>query len=101
MMVKIQKTFKNRISKCVRIITQIQNLLELINFSPYLIEIALLLRESMLIKGTLTNVEVWHNLTNNEVKEFEDLDKMFLRKVFPYLTPQKHSTWNQESFLLE
>ena len=35
----------------------------------------------MLIYGTLTNVEVWHNLTNNEVKEFEDLDKMFLRKL--------------------
>jgi hypothetical protein len=29
----------------------------------------------------LTNVEVWYNLTPNEIIELEDLDKVFLRKV--------------------
>ena len=73
---KNTKNLKNRISKGVGIITQIHNLLEMISFGPYLIEIALLLREAMLINGILTNVEVWHNLTSNEVKEFVDLDKI-------------------------
>ena len=50
----------------------------------------------MLINGILTNVEVWHNLTSNEVKEFEDLDKLFLRKLLsvPISTPS-------EAFYLE
>ena len=78
---KNQKNIKQRVSKGLGIMTEILNLLDLISFGPYLIEIALLLRESMLINGILTNVEVWYNLTTNEIKEFEDLDKVFLRKV--------------------
>ena len=43
----------------------------------------------MLIKGILTNVEVWYNLSTIEVKEFEDLDRMFFTKLLgvPGSTP--------------
>ena len=93
---KKQKNIKQRVSKGLGIMTEILNLLDLISFGPYLIEIALLLRESMLINGILTNVEVWYNLTTSEIKEFEDLDKVFLRKVLgvPGSTPS-------EAFYLE
>ena len=93
---KNQKNIKQRVSKGLGIMTEILNLLDLISFGPYLIEIALLLRESMLINGILTNVEVWYNLTTSEIKEFEDLDKVFLRKVLgvPGSTPS-------EAFYLE
>ena len=77
---KNTKNIKDRISKGLGIITQILNLLEMISFGPYLFETALLLRESMLINGTLTNAEVWYNLTTSEIKEFEDLDKLFYTK---------------------
>ena len=93
---KNHKNIKHRMSKGIGIITQISNLLDMISFGPYLIEIALLLRDSMLINGILTNVEVWYNLTTNDIKEFENLDKTFLRKVLgvPGSTPS-------EAFYLE
>ena len=93
---KNSKNIKDRISKGVGIITKILNLLDIISFGPYLFEIALLLRESMLINGTITNAEVWYNLGTNEIKEFEDMDKMFLMKVLgvPGSTPT-------EAFYLE
>ena len=93
---KNHKNIKHRMSKGIGIITQISNLLDMISFGPYLIEIALLLRDSMLINGILTNVEVWYNLTTNDIKEFENLDKTLLRKVLgvPGSTPS-------EAFYLE
>ena len=40
----------------------------------------MLLRNSMLINGTLTNAEVWYNFSQNEIKEFEQLDQLFFSK---------------------
>ena len=57
-------------------------MLDKISFGPCLIEIAPLLRKSLLINSILTNVEVWYDLTTNEIKEFEIMDKLLLRKVF-------------------
>ena len=86
---KNTKNIQNRISKGVGIITQIFNLLNQVCFGPHKIETALLLRDSMLINGILTNAEVWYNLSPNEVKECEDLDRMFFRKLLgvPGSTP--------------
>ena len=86
---KNTKNIKDRISKGVGITTKILNLLEMVCFGPYLFEIAILLRESMLVNGTITNAEVWYNLTTNEIKEFEDMDKLFFMKVLgvPGTTP--------------
>ena len=86
---KNTKNIKDRISKGVGIITQILNLLEMISFGPFLFEIALLLRESMLINGTMTNAEVWYNVSDSEVREFENLDKLFFKKLLgvPNSTP--------------
>ena len=88
---KNTKNLKNRISKGVGIITKILNLLEVISFGPFLFEIALLLREAMLVNGTLTNAEVWYNLSSSEINELEALDKMFFRRVLgvPGSTPSE------------
>ena len=50
----------------------------------------------MLVNGTITNAEIWYNLSENEVKEFENLDRLFFRKLLevPRSTPS-------ESFYLE
>ena len=87
---------KSRISKGIGIISQILNLLELVSFGPHHFEIAMLLRDSVLVNGTITNAEIWYNLSENEVKEFENLDKLFFRKLLevPRSTPS-------ESFYLE
>ena len=86
---KNTKNVKNRISKGVGIINQIFNLLENLSFGPHYFEIAILLRESMLINGTLTNSEVWYNFTTSEIEEFEALDRLFFRRLLevPVTTP--------------
>ena len=50
----------------------------------------------MLINGTTTNAEIWYNFSQNEVQEFENLDKLFFRRILrvPKSTPI-------ESFYLE
>ena len=78
---KNRKNVEKRISKGIGIITQILNLLEILSFGKHYIEIALLLRESMFINGVLFNAEVWYGLTRSEISEFEDLDRLLLRKT--------------------
>ena len=63
---KNTKNISERISKGLGIISQIFNLLDRISFGPHLIEIAVLLRNSMLVNGTLTNAEIWYNLSKSE-----------------------------------
>ena len=68
---KNTKNIKDRISKGVGIIANIFNLLEVISFGQYHFEIAVLIRNTMLIiNGTLTNAEVWYNFTHHEIQEF-------------------------------
>ena len=93
---KNKKNVEKRISKGLGIISQIMNLLGMISFGHHYIEIALLLRESLFINGTLNNVEVWYGLTKAEMAEFEDLDRLLLRKVL-----QAQFSTPQEAFHLE
>ena len=78
---KNTKNIKCRVSKGIGIISQIMNLLEKISFGPHLFEIAMLLRDSMLINGTINNAEIWYNLTETEVQEFENIDNLFFRRL--------------------
>ena len=57
------------------------NLLEKISFGPHLFEIAMLLRDSMLINGIINNAEIWYNLTETEVQDFENIDNLFFRRL--------------------
>ena len=93
---KNTKNIDNRISKGIGIINNIFNLLENIVFGNHYFEIALLLRESMLVNGILTNAEVWYNLNKSEIERFESLDRLFFRRLLsvPHTTPK-------EAFYLE
>ena len=55
---KNSKNIRNRISKGIGIIAQIMNILDDVCFGPFYFEIALLLRDSMLINGTTNNTEI-------------------------------------------
>ena len=90
------RNVRNRIGKGIGITTQIMNILNSICLGEYYMESAVLLRESMFINGILTNAEIWYSFTNEEIKEFEDLDLALLRKIMhvPFSTPS-------ESFFLE
>ena len=66
------KNIDKRISKGLGIISQIINLLEVVSFGHYYIEIALLLRESMFLNGILHNAKAWYGIT--EIADLGDLD---------------------------
>ena len=78
---KNSKNVKKRISKGIGIVSDIMNILEKVTFGEHYFSTALLLRESLFINGILTNAEVWYGLTQDELKEFENLDCLLLRKI--------------------
>jgi hypothetical protein len=86
---KNAKNIRSRISKGIGIISQIMNILDGVSFGPHHFEIAMLLRESMLVNGVTTNAEIWYNLSESDIQEFENLDKLFIRKLLqvPKSTP--------------
>ena len=62
-----------------------------VSFGPHMFDIAVLLRKSMLINGTMTNAEVWYNVTKSEIEEFKNLDRLFFRRLLevPATTPSE------------
>ena len=84
---KNTKNIKNRISKGVGCV----NMLENIVFGPQYFEIAVLLRDPLLINGTMANAEIWYKVSKSEVDEFEALDRLFFRRLFevPSTTPKE------------
>ena len=60
------------------------------SFGTSTVEIALLLRESILINGMLTNAEIWHNLTQAETDDLDKIDRLFFQKLcrVPISTPK-------------
>ena len=93
---KNTKNIDKRISKGIGIITQILHLLESVSLGNHYMEIAMLFREAIFINGILTNSEIWYGFNTKEIQEFEELDRILLRKVLqvPLSTPK-------ESFYLE
>ena len=59
-----------------------------------------LLREAMFINKILTNAEIWYGIKENELGDFEDLDRYLIRKAFqcPVTTPKE--AYNLELGLL-
>ena len=57
------------------------SILQSVSLGYFYFEIAKLLRESMLVNGTLFNSEVWYGLTKYNIDKLEDVDKVLLRRV--------------------
>ena len=87
---------QKKVSKGIGLINQIMNILDTVSLGYHYIKIALLLRESILLNGMLTSVEVLHNLRESEIQEFQYIDKLLLRKI---LQSKISTPW--ESFYLE
>ena len=73
---------KARVSKGNGILSQIRNYLETVSFGAHYFKIALLLRESLLLNGILTNCDSWYGLTESEILDLESLDLAFFRMLF-------------------
>ena len=79
---KNTKNVLDRVKKGTGLVSQIFKILQQIGYGTATFEIALLLRESILINGMLTNAEIWHNFTASEMEEFEKVDNLFFQRLF-------------------
>ena len=93
---KNTKNIQDRFSKGNGIISKIFSIIDTLCFGPYMFEIAVLLRNSMLINGVLNNAEIWYNLIPSEIKLLERLYEIFFTRLLhvPGTTPS-------DSFYLE
>ena len=66
-------------------------MLDGIPFGQFYFEIALILRNSLLVSSMLCNSEAWYNITNSELNFLETVDLMLLRKILnvPKTTPKE------------
>ena len=78
-----------RVAKGNGILSNIRKYLETISFGAHYYKIALLLRESLLLNGILTNSECWYGLSEAEIKKLESVDLTFFRNLFdvPHTVP--------------
>ena len=83
------KNIQERVNKGKGIVRNILNMLEGIPFGKYFFEVAIILRNSLLVGSVLFNCEAWYNLTKTELNLLESVDLSFLRAIFkaPKATP--------------
>ena len=67
-----------------------------VSLGHYFYEIALIMRDSMLVSKLLSNSEIWYNMTKDQYIKLERIDELFFRRIFnvPISTPK-------ESFYIE
>ena len=92
----IDDTIDSRKNKSIGRINQISSILTSISLGMYFIDIALVLRESMLLNGILTNCEVWYNVKEDHLTTLESADNELMRKMF-----NAHSKTAIEIFFIE
>ena len=70
---------------------KILNILEGIPFGKLFFQVAVLLRNTLLVSSMLCNSEAWVNLTNAELDLLETVDVMLLRNILnaPVSTPKE------------
>ena len=85
------KNIKARVAKGKGIVTRIMTILEGIPFGQFYFEIAVILRNSLLVSSMLCNSEAWHNVTKSELDLLETVDVQLLRNILkaPKTTPKE------------
>ena len=92
----VDATIEKRRQKGIGICSQLTALISGLSLGHYSFKIAFIFRETMLLKGILTNLEVWHPITNTQLEILEKVDLNYLRKIF-----KSHSKTPKEAFYLE
>ena len=72
------------------------SIIEEIPFGKHKYEVAMKLRESILLSRMLCNSEVWHGLTDANIATLESVDQAFLRNML-----NAHSKTPKEMLYLE
>ena len=90
------KNIKTRILKGKGINSRILTILDGIPYGQFYFEVAILLRNSLLVSSMLTNTEAWYNITKSEMELLETIDLQFLRSILkaPKCTPREMLFWS-------
>ena len=85
------KNIKARVNKGKGISRKILSILEGIPFGRLYYQVAVLLRNSLLVSSLLCNSEAWFGLTDKELNLLESVDIAFLRSILmaPKSTPKE------------
>ena len=85
------KNVKARVNKGIGIVNKIMTYLQGIPFGQYYFEVAVLLRNSLLVSSMLCNSEAWYNMTVAEYDYLETVDVMLMRNILnaPQATPKE------------
>ena len=75
------KNIKSRVSKGKGIVCRILTILEGIPFGQFYFEVAMMLRNCLLVSSMLVNTEAWYNITKSELNLLETIDVQFLKSV--------------------
>ena len=83
------KNILARKDKSVGVTKQICSILEDLCFGDFHFEVAIILRDSLLLNGILTNSEAWYHIREEELRILEKCDESLLRKIYeaPITTP--------------
>ena len=79
---KIDENIKMRHNKGMKIVNNIITIVKNISYGYYSFEIALVLRNSLLLNGISYNVETLFNLKQKHIESLEECDKYFWRQLF-------------------
>ena len=75
------KNVMNRKNTGLGIINQIMQILQATFYGKYYFEVALVLRESLLLSSLLLNSEAWVNLTDQDIRKLEQTDEILLARI--------------------
>jgi hypothetical protein len=79
---KNTSNIKSRVNKGLGIVSKIIDILKTVSFGKKYFQMAITLREAELVNGMLTNADVWYGLSQADVDELEEVDKLLLRRIF-------------------
>ena len=77
-----KKNIENKRNSSIGTVSQVVSMLEQISLGHYYFEIGLVMRDSMLISKLVSSSEVWYNVTKEQYRKLEEIDEMFLMKMF-------------------
>ena len=76
-----EKNIEKRKNEGLAAINQISSILNLTSLGHFYFEIALILRQSILISKLVFNSEVWYKVTNKQLEKLEQIDELYMRKI--------------------
>ena len=78
---RIRATIEERKNKGCALVAEIMAILDEIPLGSHKMEIGLHLRQAMIINGIFYNSEVWHAISEEEIRMLEMVDEHLLRSI--------------------